>query len=43
MDRSNVVDALIKSSGLVANVRQLAKNIHNMATELVKGSINTYF
>ena len=38
-DRSKVVHALIKSSGPVVNVRQLAKNICNMATEIVKGII----
>ena len=38
-----MVHALIKSSGLVVNVRQLPKNICNMATELVKGKNNLYF
>ena len=42
-DRSKVVHALIKSSGPVANVRQLAKNICNMAIELVKGNRNNEF
>ena len=42
-DRSKVVHALIKSSGHVANVRQLAKNIPNMGTELVEGNRNNKF
>ena len=42
-DRSKVVHALIKSNGPVANVRQLAKNIWNMATELVKGTFFVKF
>ena len=43
MDRSKVVYALNKSSGPAENVRQLAKNIFNMATESVKGNTNSYF
>ena len=42
-NRSKVVHALIKSSGPVANVKQLVKNIHTMVTELVKGKNNLYF
>ena len=42
-DRSKVVHALIKSSGPVANVRQLTKSIRNMTMELVIGKkINTF-
>ena len=35
--RVKVIQALIRSSGMVVNVRTIVKNIRDKATEIVKG------
>ena len=37
--RVKVIQALICSSGIVVNVRTIVKNIHDKATETVKGIV----
>ena len=39
--RTKVVQAIIRSSGRVVNVRTLVKNIWDKATEIIKGITNT--
>ena len=37
--RVKVIQALIRSSGIVVNVRTIVKNIRDKATEIVKGIV----
>lgn len=41
-ERSRIISALVRSNGPVANVRSVSKNLRNMTTEYVKGSIHTF-
>ena len=40
--RTKVVQAIIRSSGRVVNVRTLVKNIRDKATEIIKGIRNIF-